>query len=70
MSGAVVYAHKVLIDEDHAQFCFAQLDGRVGWRAGVEGSAVCKVQCKRNLPPSLELVLSFPSQWLSHLTLK
>lgn len=48
----------------------AQLDGWVGWRAGVEGSAVCKVQCKRNLPPSLELVLSFPSPWLSHLTLK
>lgn len=69
MSGAVVYAHKVLIDEDHAVL-LAQLDGQVGWRAGVEGSAVCKVQCKRNLPLSLELVLSFPSPWLSHLTLK
>lgn len=36
MSGAVVYAHKVLIDEDHAVL-LAQLDGQVGWRAGVEG---------------------------------
>ena len=42
MSGAVVYAHKVLIDEDHAQFCLhSWMDG---WGGGQGSREVLSVK--------------------------